>query len=152
MQFHAPCRAVVLSLVILTLCGRATAVSVGAATVVAPARVSFLDTHGHRIVRTRAHETIQFVLQFAMPASFPAGFTDLRFTIFAHGRAQRTVIYGTPKRLLPGRTLRVSVLVPVPPAWIGSARVVGAVALFSKPNGVDLHHAGRGTATLTVTR
>jgi hypothetical protein len=109
--------------------GTAHAASPPAATTVAAAQVYFLDAGGHRIERTRAKQTIQFVLQFSMPASFPAGYTDLRFTVFAHQKAQRTIIYGTPKRLLPGRTLRVAVLVPVSRAWVGQATVVGTVTL-----------------------
>jgi hypothetical protein len=122
------------------------------ATAVAPARVYFLDAGGHRIERTRAKQTIQFVLQFSMPASFPAGYTDLRFTVFVHQKAQRTIIYGTPKHVFPGRTLRLALLVPISRAWVGQARVVGTVTILSRPDGSPLHRAGRGSATLTVTR
>jgi hypothetical protein len=142
--------AAILLLATVALYGNALAAPRSAATTVAPARVYFLDSSGHQIRRVRANHTIQFVLQFSMPASFPAGYTDLRFTVFAHHKAQRTIIYGTPKHVVPGATLRVAVLVPISKAWIGQATVVGTVTLMSKPNGVELHHAGRGTANLTV--
>jgi hypothetical protein len=100
----------------------------------------------------RAKTTIQFVLRFPVAGSFPTGYTDLRFTVFVHHKAQRTIIYGTPKHLIPGGVLRVAVLVPVSNTWIGQAMVVGTVTLLSKPNGVSLHHVGRGTAILTVVR
>jgi len=130
----------------------ALAASRTTATTVAPARIYFLDADGHRIERTRAKRTIQFVLQFAMPRSFPTGYTDLRFTVYVHGRAQRTIIYGTPKRVVPGETLRVAVPVPVSRAWVGQAKVVGTVTLLSRPAGVSIYRMGRGVAILTVTR
>jgi hypothetical protein len=123
-----------------------------ASTTYAPARVYFLDSSGHGINRARAKTTIQFVLRFSLPRSFPSGYTDLRFTVFVHRKAQRTIIYGTPKHVVPGGVLRVAVLVPVSNTWIGQATVIGTVTLLSKPNGVSLHHAGRGTAILTVVR
>lgn len=132
--------------------GSAYAATGRAATTFAPARIYFLDASGHGINRTRAKSTVQFVLQFSLPGSFPSGYTDLRFTVFVHRKAQRTIIYGTPKHVLPGGVLRVAVLVPVSKTWIGQATVVGTVTLLSKPNGVSLHHAGRGTAILTVVR
>lgn len=142
--------AAILLLETIVLHSNALAASRTAASTVAPAHVYFLDARGHQIQQARAKHTIQFVLQFSMPGSFPSGYTDLRFTVFAHHKAQRTIIYGTPKHVVPGATLRVAVLVPVSKAWIGRATVVGTVTLLSKPNGVELHHAGRGTAVLTV--
>jgi hypothetical protein len=137
----------------MNMLGRSAFAAAGrAATIYAPARVYFLDASGHGIIRTRAKTTIQFVLRFPVPGSFPTGYTDLRFTVFVHHKAQRTIIYGTPKHLIPGGVLRVAVLVPVSNTWIGQAMVVGTVTLLSKPNGVSLHHVGRGTAILTVVR
>lgn len=134
------------------LWGNAYAAPTVVSTTIAPARVYFLTASGHTIKQARAKSTIQFVLQFSVPASFPAGYTDLRFTVYLHRKPQRTIIYGTPKHVAPGKTLRVAVLVPVSNTWIGQASVVGTVTIFSKPNGVSLHRIGRGTATLTVTR
>jgi hypothetical protein len=119
---------------------------------VAPATVYFLNTTGHRVRNARAKSTIKFVLRFTSPRSFPSGYTDLRFIVYVHGKAQRTVIYGAPKFVKPGATLIVALPVPVSPAWRGTVRVVGTVALLAKPAGLPLHRAGRGSANLTVTR
>jgi len=125
--------------------------SVGASPSVAPAKVFFLDARGHRITRTPAKHTIQFVLSFHMPRSFPSGYSDVRFTVFVHGKPNRTIIFGTPKHLLPGKSVRIALLVPVSRTWAGRARVVGTVTLLAKPGGVSLHRMGRGVAILKVT-
>jgi hypothetical protein len=121
-------------------------------TVVASARVSIEDRSGHPIHRARAKTTVLFHVQFTSPHSFPSGYTDIRFLVTAHGKAQRTVIYGTPKHLHPGQTVRVTVPVTVSRAWIGKAKIAGEVTLLNRPGGTSLHHVGRGTAWLTVHR
>jgi hypothetical protein len=145
-----------IALVLVTACGAesrsSAACAAGNGGTVAPASVYFLNETGHRIRSARVKSTIQFVLRFTSPRAYPSGYTDLRFTVYVHGKAQRTIIYGAPKHIMPGTTLTVAVPVSISPTWLGTVKVIGTVTLFAKPDGSLLHRAGRGGATLTVTR
>jgi hypothetical protein len=149
-------RSVFMTLALITAGGIASsgraAGAAGTRASVAPASVYFLDSTGHHIRRARARSTIQFVLRFTSPRTYPSGYTDLRFTVYVHGKAQRTIIYGTPRQLRPGRTLTVAVAATISPTWLGTVKVVGTVMLLAKPDGSTLQHSGRGSTILTVTR
>jgi hypothetical protein len=120
------------------------------ASVIAHATVYFLGIHGRRITSAKAGQSIRFGLKFTVPQSFPSGYTDVRFTVFVHGKAERTVIYGAAKRLRPRKTFQIVVPATIARSWHGSVRVVGTVTLLSKPGGASLDRAGRGSALLSV--
>ena len=132
--------------------GVASAQTPGSRTVIAPATVLALNAHGQVIHAARAKSTIQFAIRFALPASFPSGYTDIRFEILIHKHVERSIIYGTPKHVHPRDTVHLSVTSTVSKLWLGTITVRGTIRLLAKPGGSALGYEGQGSTPLTVTR
>jgi hypothetical protein len=121
-------------------------------TAIATASVTVLSMQGHPVHTVHATTTIQFSIRLVVPRSFPAGYTDTRFVVLLHARAQRTIIYGTPKHVHPGDVVQVILPTTISKSWVGTVTVRGIIRLLAKPGGAALGYKAQGTTQLTVTR